>query len=154
MKTAGYSLIIGAMAIMLSAVTVSGQTTQPSSEQQKQKEAEIQKKLQTMSEEEQQKLKQAEIEARKKGISEQELKKKVAEIEAASEERKREFERQFRDYEDIRRSTGDITKDFNNNFPMVVMPDEKVFKYVTPSTGDIYIYSGHGYGGKAGSAWN
>ncbi|MDX9773847.1 MAG: hypothetical protein RBT02_10585 [Bacteroidales bacterium] len=154
MKTAGYSLIIGAMAIMLSAVTVSGQTTQPSSEQQKQKEAEIQKKLQTMSEEEQQKLKQAEIEARKKGISEQELKKKVAEIEAASEERKREFERQFRDYEDIRRSTGDITKDFNNNFPMVVMPDEKVFKYVTPSTGDIYIYSGHGYGSKPGSSWN
>jgi hypothetical protein len=154
MKKTSYTFIICAVAIILSTAAVSGQNVQPTTEQQKQKEAEIQKKLQTISEEEQQKLKQVEQEAKKKGISELELKKKVAEIEAASEDRKREYERQFRDYEDLRRNVEVLTKDLDRDFPVVVLPDEKVFKYVTPSTGDFYVYSSHGYGNKPGSSWN
>ncbi len=154
MKKRSYTIIICAVAIILSTAAASGQNVPPTAEQQKQKEAEIQKKLQTMSEEEQQKLKQVVQEAKKKGISEQEIKKKVAEIEAASEDRKRDYERQFRDYEDMRMNVEVITKDLDRDFPVMVLPDEKVFKYVTPSTRDFYVYSSHGYGNKPGSSWN
>lgn len=147
MKRTVYSIAIGTMVLLLSAASATGQGTQPTAEQQKQKEAEIQKKLHTMSEEEQQKLKQAELEAKKKAM---EMQKKIAEIEGDAEEMEKEFEWQHMNIYDIRKDAYDLTRDL----PVMVVPDGKILRYGLPNPGDYYVFSNSGHASKPGSSWN
>jgi hypothetical protein len=159
MKRIAYSITLGTLAMILSAnvaVAQGTQTVKASDEYQKQKEAELQKKQKALTEEEQKKAQMAEQEAKKKVITEQEIKEKIAQIEAEAAEREYdlrknlEYNRSLRDYEDIRRRAEDLSK----SFPMVVIPENKVYKYVMPDIGDYYIYSSPAHGGKPGSSWN
>jgi hypothetical protein len=148
MKRTLILLAAGTMAILLSTNGVAAQEAAKSTvTEEKQKQQETQQNLQRLSEEEQQKMKQSEIEAKRKIISEKEMQQKIAEIEAAAEDRARDYERAFREFEVQRIRTDELTK----NLPVIVGPNDKVFKYVSP---EIYIYGGHGYGSKPGSSWN
>ena len=148
MKRTLILLAAGTMALILSTNGVAAQEAAKSTvTEEKQKQEETQQNLQRLSEEEQQKMKQSEIEAKRKIISEKEMRQKIAEIEAAAEDRARDYERAFREFEVQRIRTNDLTK----ALPVIVGSDDKVFKYVTP---EIYFYGGHGYGSKPGSSWN
>jgi len=148
MKRTVYSIAIGAMALLLSAGPVTGQGTQPSAEQQKQKEAEMQKKLQTLSEEEHQKIKQAELNAKKK---EMEIQKKIAQIEGdAEKDAMQDFEWQFKYLDDLHKDDLDITRDQR----VMVVPDVRVGRYGLPNPGDFYVYTTSGHASKPGSSWN
>lgn len=144
MKRTVYSIAIGAMALMLIAVPATGQGTQPTADQQKQKEAEMQKKLKTLSEEDQQKLKQSEVEAKKR---EYELRMKIAELEGDAEKMEEDYEWQHMDLYDIQ-------KDLKRDLPMMVVPDGRILRYGLPDPGDYYVFSGSGHASKPGSAWN
>lgn len=150
MKRTVYSIAIGAFAIILSATTVSGQGTQLSAGQQKQKEAELQKKIQTLTEEEQQRVKQAELDAKKRIISEEDIQKKIAEIEAAAAAREMDFEWQFRNAEELRKHADKISKEL----PVMVVPDGSMLRYGIPDRDNVYIFSGTGHKSKPGSSWN
>ena len=148
MKRTVYSIAIGAMALLLSAGPATGQGTQPSADQQKQKEAEMQKKLQTLSEEEQQKIKQAELNAKKR---EMEIQKKIAEIEGdAAKDAMRDFEWQFKYMDDLHKDALDITRDQR----VMVIPDARIGRYGLPNPGDFYVYTTSGHASKPGSSWN
>jgi len=144
MKRTIYLIGISALALLLTSAPVTGQGTQPSSDQQKQKEADIQKKLKILSEEEQQKLKQSEVDAKKR---EHELRMKIAELENDAEKIEKEFEWQDMHIEDLQ-------KDLKHDFPMVVMPDDRILRYGLPDPGDVYVISGSGHASKPGSSWN
>jgi lipopolysaccharide export LptBFGC system permease protein LptF len=153
MKRTVYLFTVSALAIVLSINVASAQETPPpKAAEEKQKLTE--EKLKTLSEQEQkealQKKKQQEIEIKKRIITEEEMQKKIAEIEAAAAERERHFERIARDYNDQVWST----EEFSRKYPVVVMPDEKMFKYVTPDKSGIYIFGSSGQVGKPGSSWN
>jgi len=135
------------MALVLSAATASGQGTQPTAEQQKQKEAEMHKKLLTLSEEEQQKLKQAELDAKRKQM---EIQKKIAEIEGDAEEMEKEFEWQHIYTEDVAKDDYDLARDL----PVMVVPGGKILRYGLPNPGDYYVFSNSGHASKPGSSWN
>jgi hypothetical protein len=151
MKKTLLLLAAGTLAIILSTNGVAAQEAAKSkATEEKQKQKETQQNLQQLNEEEQQKIKQSEIEAKKKIISEKEMQKKIAEIEADAEVRARDYERTIREFEVQRK----MTEDLQNKLPLIEVPGEKVFRYVTPDVGDIYIYGGHGYGNKPGSSWN
>lgn len=142
-----YSIAIGAMALLLSAPPATGQGTQPSAEQQKQKEADMQKKLQTLSEEEQQKIKQAEMNAKKK---EMEIQKKIAEIEGDAENLEKEFEWQYQYSDDIYKDALKLSRDPH----VMIIPDARIGRYGLPNPGDFYVYSTGGHASKSGSSWN
>jgi hypothetical protein len=153
MKRTVYLFTVSALAIILSMNVASAQETPPpKAAEEKQKQTDEQLKM--LQEQEQkeaaQKKKQVEIEMKKRIITEEEMQKKIAEIEAAAEDRNRDFERIARDFEDQMRTRDEISR----KYPVVVMPDEKMFKYVTPDKGSIYIYGSHGQVGKSGSSWN
>jgi len=139
-----FLIAAGAVALMITTAPVNGQGSQPTADQQKQKEADIQKKLKTLSEEEQQKLKQAESDAKKR---EYELRMKIAELENEAEKIEKEFEWQHFNFDDIQ-------KDLKHNFPVVVMPDDRMLRYGLPDPGDVYVFSGSGHASKPGSSWN
>lgn len=147
MKKSFYLFATCAMALVLSAATVSGQGTQPSADQQKQKEAELQKKVHALSEAEQQKLKAAELEAKKK---EMEIQKKIAEIEGDATKMEKEFEWLHMNMDDIRKNTYDLTRDL----PVMVVPDGKMLRYGLPNPGDYYVFTTSGHASKPGSSWN
>ncbi len=147
MKRTVYSISIGAMVLMLSASTASGQGTPLSAGQQKQKEAEMQKKVHTLSEEEQQIQKRMEMEAKKK---EMEMQKKIAEIEGNAAKMEKEFEWQHMNMEDIRKDAYDLTRDL----PVMVVPDGRILRYGLPNPGDYYVFSNSGHASKPGSSWN
>ena len=143
-----YSIAIGAMALILSVTSATGQGTQPTAEQQKQKEAEMQKKLQTLSEEEQKKIKKAELDARQR---EMEIQKKIAEIEGdAAKDAQQEFEWQYKYLNDIRKDAWDVARDL----PVMVVPDGRILRYGLPKPGDYYVFSNSGHASKPGSSWN
>ncbi len=142
-----YSIAIGAMALLLSAPPATGQGTQPSADQQKQKEAEMQKKLQTLSEEEQQKIKQAELNAKKR---EMEIQKKIAEIEGDAANLEKEYEWQYKYSDDIWKDAYDIPRDM----PVMVVPDVRIGRHGLPNPGDFYVFSTSGHASKSGSSWN
>ncbi len=144
MKRTVYSIAIGALALILTVTTASGQSTPLTPEQQKQKEYEAQKKLKTLSEEEQQKLKQSEIEAKKR---EYELRMKIAELENNAEQAEKEFEWQQMNIEDIQ-------KDIKRDLPMMIVPDGKILRYGLPNARDYYVISSSGHASKPGSSWN
>ncbi len=153
MKRAVYLFTVSLLAMILSLNVVSAQETPPSkAPEEKQKQTE--EKLKALSEQERkeadQKKKQVEIELKKKLITEEEMQRKIAEIEAAAVDRERHFERIARDFNDQVWTT----EQFSKRYPVVVMPDEKMFKYVTPDKGSIYIYGSHGQVDKPGSSWN
>ncbi len=150
MKRTIYLFATGAIAIILSAATVSGQGTQLSADQQKQTEAELQKKIQTLTEEEQQKVKQAELDAKKRNVSEEDIQRKIAEIEAAAEAREMDFEWQFRNAEEFRKHADKISKEL----PVMVIPDGSMLRYGLPDRDNVYVYSGTGHKSKPGSSWN
>jgi len=150
MKRTGYSIAIGTMAIILSAATVSGQGTQLSADQQKQKEADLQKKLQTLTQEEQEKLKQVDIDVKRRIISEEEMQKKIAEIEAAAAAREMDFEWQFKDAEDLRKHAERLSKDLG----VMVVPDGGMLRYGLPDRENVYVFSSNGQKSKPGSSWN
>lgn len=150
MKRTIYLFATGAMAIILSAATVSGQGTQLSADQQKQTEAELQKKIQTLTEEEQQKVKQAELDAKKRNVSEEDIQRKIAEIEAAAAAREMDFEWQFRNAEEFRKHADKISKEL----PVMVIPDGSMLRYGLPDRDNVYVYSGTGHKSKPGSSWN
>lgn len=133
--------------MVLLAATASGQGTPPSADQQKQKEAEMQKKLKTLSEEEQQKLKQGEIDAKKR---EYELRMKIAEIEGDAEKREKDFEWQHMNMDNIRKDAYDLARDL----PVMIVPDGKILRYGLPNPGDYYVFSNSGHASKPGSSWN
>ncbi|MDF1559085.1 MAG: hypothetical protein P1P83_02645 [Bacteroidales bacterium] len=146
---------VSALAIILSLNVASAQETPPSKAgEEKQKQKQQQEKLKTLSEQEQKdalhKQQQQEIELKKRLITEEEIQMKIAEIEAAAAHRERHYERIARDFEDQMRTREEISR----KYPVVVRPDEKMFKYVTPEKGGIYIYGSHGQVGKPGSSWN
>lgn len=144
MKRTVYSIAIGALALILTATTASGQNTPSAADQQKQKEAEIQKKLKTLSEEDQQRLKQADLDAKKR---EYELRMKIAELENNAELKQKEFEWQ-------QLNPDDIQKDIKRDLPMMIVPDGKILRYGLPDMGDYYVISGSGHASKPGSSWN
>lgn len=144
MKRTVFLSAIGALALIITTAPVNGQTTPPTADQQKQKEYEIQKKLKTLSEEEQQKLKQADMDAKKR---EHELRMKIAELENDAEKIEKEFEWQNMHIEDLQ-------KDLKHDFPMMVMPDDRILRYGLPDPGDVYVFSGSGHASKPGSSWN
>ncbi len=150
MKRTIYLFATGAIAIILSAATVSGQGTQLSADQQKQTEAELQKKIQTLTEEEQQKVKQAELDAKKRNVSEEDIQRKIAEIEAAAAAREMDFEWQFRNAEEFRKHADKISKEL----PVMVIPDGSMLRYGLPDRDNVYVYSGTGHKSKPGSSWN
>jgi cell division protein FtsB len=150
MKRTIYSFAIGAMAIILSAATVSGQGTQLSADQQKQKEADLQKKLQTLAQEEQEKLKQVELDAKKRVISEEEMQKKIAEIEAAAAARELDFEWQFTNAEELRKHADKMSKEFG----LMVVPDGGMLRYGLPDVENVYVLASNGQKSKPGSSWN
>ncbi len=141
MKKTIYLIATCAVALVLSAATASGQGTPPSAEQQKQKEAEIQKKLQTLSEEQQQKL-----DAKRKQM---EIQKKIAEIEGDAEEMEKESEWQKMYFDDIQRDVRVLKRDL----PMMIVPDGKILRYGLPNPSDYYVFSS-GHASKPGSSWN
>lgn len=142
-----YSIAIGAMALLLSAASVTGQGTQPTAEQQKQKEAEMQKKVLTLSEEEQQIQKRIEMEVKKK---EMEMQRKIAEIEGNTAKMEKETEWKHMNMEDIRKDAYDLTRDL----PVMVVPGGKILRYGLPNPGDYYVFSNSGHASKPGSSWN
>lgn len=151
MKRTLILLAAGTLAIILSTNGVAAQEaakSQAADENQKQKE--VEQKLQQLSEEAQQKMKQAEADAKKKVITEQEMQKKIAEIEAEAAGRAGDYERAIREFEVQR----EMRRDFSRDIPLVGTPQERIFRYVTPDRGNIYIYGGHGFGSKPGSSWN
>jgi len=150
MKRTIYLFATGAMAIILSAATVSGQGTQLSADQQKQTEAELQKKIQTLTEEEQKKVKQAELDAKKRNVSEEDIQRKIAEIEAAAAAREMDFEWQFRNAEEFRKHADKISKEL----PVMVIPDGSMLRYGLPDRDNVYVFSGTGHKSKPGSSWN
>jgi preprotein translocase subunit SecG len=153
MKRTVYLFTVGFLAMILTLNVASAQETPPSkAAEEKQKQTwEEQKKLSEQEQKEaDQKKKQVEVELKKRIITEEEMQKKIAEIEAAAADRARDFERIARDFEDQMRTREEISR----KYPVVVMPDEKMFKYVTPDKGGIYIYGSHGQVGKPGSSWN
>jgi len=154
MKRSVYSIAIGAMALILSASTASGQGTPQSTDQQKQKEAELQKKVQPLSEEEQLIQKRMEMEAKKKDMEakkkEMEMQKKIAEIEGNEAKMEKEFEWQNMKMNDIRKDAYDLTRDL----PVMVVPDGRILRYGLPNPGDYYVFSSRGNATKPGSSWN
>jgi hypothetical protein len=144
------------LAILMSSTGVYAQegTQKSTDEKQKQaealkqaeakKQAEFQKQQQVMNEE--MKLKQAEMEAKRKEIQE-----KVAEIEAKNGEKRDEMVFFYKDFENI----GERVRDYYRNAPVVVMPDMPDIQNIdTHAFDNIYLYRGHGYSSKPGSAWN
>lgn len=143
------------LAVILSLNVASAQetpTSKAAEEKQIQKEAENNKKTLTDQEQKEalQKKKQAETEMKRRLITEEEMQKKIAEIEAAAADRERHFERISRDFENQLMDREEISR----KYPVVVMPDDRMFKYITPDKGDIYIYGSRGQFGKPGSSWN
>jgi hypothetical protein len=148
MKRTLLLLAAGTMAIILSTNGAAAQEAAKSKvTEENQKLKATEQKLQQLTEEEQQKMKQAEIEAKKKIISEKEMQLKIAEIEAAAEDRARDYERALREFDVQRIRTDDFTK----NLPVIVGPRGNIMQYGSP---DIYIYNRSGYGSKPGSSWN
>ncbi len=147
MKRVVYLIATCTMIMVFSAITASGQGTQPSVDLQKQKESEMQKKLQTLSEEEQQKLKQAELDAKKRQM---EIQKKIAEIESDNAKNEKDFEWQHIYMEDIAKDVYDIARDL----PVMVVPDGKILRYGLPNPSDYYVFSNSGFASKPGSSWN
>lgn len=150
MKKSFYLFAFGAMAIILSGATVSGQGSQLPADQQKQKEAELQKKIQTLTPEEQEKIKQAELEAKKRMISEEEMQKKIAEIEAAAAAGEMDFEWQYMNTDEFRRHADKLSKDL----PMMVVPDGGMLRYGLPDHENIFVFTNTGQKSKPGSSWN
>lgn len=153
MKRTVYLFTVSVMATILSINVASAQETPPAKVQgEKQKQTE--EKLKTFSEQEQkeqlQKKKQVEIEMKKRLITEEEMQKKIAEIEAAAADRERHIERISRDIEVQLRDKDELSR----RFRIGIMPEDRVFEYVTPEKGNIYIYGTHGQVGKPGSSWN
>ena len=153
MKRTVYLFTVTILAMIFSLNVASAQET-PSSKAAEEKQKQTEEKQKMFSEQEQQevlqKKKQAEIEMKKKLITEEEMQKKIAEIEASAEDRARHFERITRDFDDQVWTT----EQFSKRYPVVVMPGEKMFKYVTPDKGGIYIYGSRGQVDKPGSSWN
>jgi hypothetical protein len=147
MQRTVYSIVIGAMVLILAAAPAMGQGTQPTSDQQKQKEAEMQKKVQTLSEEEKQKLKQEELDAKKKQM---EIQKKIAEIEGDAAQKGKESEWHYQILEDIRKDARDIDRDL----PVMVAPDGKIVRYGLPYPDNYYFFGNSGLASKPGSSWN
>ncbi len=87
---------------------------------------------------------------KKRLITEEEMQKKIAEIEAAAADRERHIERISRDIEVQLRDKDELSR----RFRIGIMPEDRVFEYVTPEKGNIYIYGTHGQVGKPGSSWN
>lgn len=136
MKRTVYLIAIGALALILSVGTASGQETPPP--------ADPQKKLKAPSEEELQKQKQAEMDAKKK---EYEIRMKIAQLEGEAEKLEKEFEWQQIDMYDLQ-------KDLKRDLPVMIVPDGKILRYGLPNPGDYYVFSGSGHASKPGSSWN
>lgn len=154
MKRTVYLFTVSVLAMIFSMNVASAQGNPPSKAAEE-KQKQIEEKQKTLTEQEQkavlQKKKQAEIELKKRLITEEEMQKKIAEIEAAAaEDRTRDYERIARDFNFQVRSAGQ----FPGKYPVVVMSDDKMVKWVTPDEGNIYIYGSHGQVGKPGSSWN
>lgn len=152
MKGTVYLFTVSVLAMILSVDVASAQETPPSKAAEE-KEKQTEEKLKMLPEQEQKdalRKQQQEIELKKRLITEEEMQKKIAEMEAAAADRERHYERIARDFEDQMRTREEISR----KYPVVVMPDEKMFKYVTPDKGGIYIYGSHGQVGKPGSSWN
>ncbi|MDX9902999.1 MAG: hypothetical protein RB288_02870 [Bacteroidales bacterium] len=153
MKRTVYLFTVSILAMILSMNVASAQETPPSkAAEEKQKQSE--EKLKAIQEKEQkeadQKKKQVEIELKKRLITEEEMQEKIAEIEAAAADRERDFERIARDFEDQMRTRDELSRKYR----IGVMPEERVFEYLAPEKGSIYIYGSKGQVGKPGSSWN
>jgi flagellar biosynthesis GTPase FlhF len=114
-----------------------------------QRQADIQKKAEYQKQQptnEEMKLKQAEIEAKRKEIQE-----KMADIEADNAKNKMEFEWNYKEFDDLSRQARDIYR----QMPVVVMPDMPDLSGFNYDHGNnIYLYSGYGHKSKPGSSWN
>jgi hypothetical protein len=95
-----------------------------------------------------------------KQLKELELQKKAQHDEQAISnlKNKDEYERALRDYADIRKRAEEMSRDMQldalKDMPLVVVPEDKVFRYAIPHLDDFYLYDEMGRSGKPGSSWN
>jgi nitrate reductase cytochrome c-type subunit len=146
MKTMVQSVAIILVLLMVSA-SVSAQVTTPSAaDKQKQEELAKQKEAEA------QKKKQEELTK----LREYELQKKMqeAEQEMARHERGPEYEEALHDYDAIRMRAEEMSKDYQTDIRLKVMPEDKMFMYAVPHLEDFYLYDDMGHVDKPGSSWN
>jgi hypothetical protein len=142
MKRMVQSFAIILVLLMASASVIAQESTQVEADKKKQEE------LTKLKEADAQKKKQDELTK----LKEFEVQKKMQQVEQdrMRVEKSDEYERAIRDYDEIRKRA----EEMSTGMPMVVFPEDKVFRYAVPHQEDFFIYNNMPHSGKPGSSWN
>ena len=150
MKRMVQTVAVASVFLMISASVIAQVATPSATDKQKQEELAKQKEAEAQQKKQDELNKMREYELQKKMLE--------AEQELSRHDGGPEYEQALHDYDAIRKRAEEMSKDYHvdvmKDMPPFVIPNDQMFRYGIPYSGDYYIINEMGHTGKPGSSWN